>query len=536
MQPRPANDLVLIACFLLIIFGVPVVQTTVELTRGERVQAATVVRLNPTASTLRRYVKTLEDRSVVNQWSRPVTQAALFGVFGDVGSKAVTGRDGWLFYRPDLRYLVAPDLPEAADAGSRWAPPADRSTHQDSVRHAILRFHGQLQQRGIRLVVVPVPGKPGIYPDQVTRRLAGASATVTSPTERLIEKLRNDGVAVVDLFAAFRQARSEDKVTGPLYLNTDTHWTPRGADLAARVVAERLHSLGLGLGPAAAFQTRQVTVQRRGDILEMAQIPGLSQRYDAETIVCEQVLDPALGPLIPTPSDRPGCYKYPAKQSSVLVLGDSFCRIYQYPEPRSLGELSGAAADGGGKRLLPGSAGFVSRLALALGAPVDAIVSDGGASTDVRQKLSTNPEILEGKTVVIWEFVERDIALGRAGWEEVPLPAALGAAGSAGQQGAARLPTDVPTEASGVGQATASSEPHHRRLDSECPAHSFAPIPLPHGVACLSAQLGYAGSAARGGRGGKGVVDEAVGQRNGGKGMSLTCRPELREMRCIKSV
>ena len=72
----------------------------------------------------------------------------------------------------------------------------------------------------------------------------------------------------------------------------------------------------------------------------------------------------------------------------------------------------------------------LSRLHLAPGprlkSPVDAIVSDGGASTDVRRKLSTNPEILEGKKVVIWEFVERDIALGREGWEDVPLAGEIG--------------------------------------------------------------------------------------------------------------
>jgi hypothetical protein len=52
-------------------------------------------------------------------------------------------------------------------------------------------------------------------------------------------------------------------------------------------------------------------------------------------------------------------------------------------------------------------------------------VSDGSASTDVRRKLSTNPEILEGKKVVVWEFVERDIALGGQGGEDVPLPTKL---------------------------------------------------------------------------------------------------------------
>jgi hypothetical protein len=58
---------------------------------------------------------------------------------------------------------------------------------------------------------------------------------------------------------------------------------------------------------------------------------------------------------------------------------------------------------------------------------VDFIVSGGGASTDVRRSLSTNPEILEGKKVVVWEFVERDIQLGKAGWLDVTLPPALGA-------------------------------------------------------------------------------------------------------------
>jgi len=164
----------------------------------------------------------------------------------------------------------------------------------------------------------------------------------------------------------------------------------------------------------------------------MMQIPGLRSVFPFQQVNCDQVIDPVLGPLVPTASDRPGTYRYPGQKASTLVLGDSFCRIYQYAEPQTLGELAPTEAAAkthqdeiGAKRRLPGSAGFTSHLALALKAPVDSIYSDGGASTDVRRKLSTNPEILEGKKVVIWEFVERDIALGREGWEEVPLPTKL---------------------------------------------------------------------------------------------------------------
>jgi hypothetical protein len=179
-----------------------------------------------------------------------------------------------------------------------------------------------------------------------------------------------------------------------------------------------------------------VRVKRYGDVLEMIQARGAAAAFPAEEVECEQVLDDTGGLLAASVSERPGTYRYPSAETSILVLGDSFCRIYQNREPQSLGEVVGASGDaesGNGRvggsptRLLPGSAGFPSDLALALQAPLDFIVSDGGASTDVRRSLATNPEILEGKKVVVWEFVERDIQLGKAGWLDVALPTMLGA-------------------------------------------------------------------------------------------------------------
>jgi hypothetical protein len=88
--------------------------------------------------------------------------------------------------------------------------------------------------------------------------------------------------------------------------------------------------------------------------------------------------------------------------ADVLVLGDSFLRVFEQDEP--------------------GSAGFVSHLAKELGRPVATLIADGGASTLVRQELFRRPTLLERKQVVIWEFVERDIRLGTEGWSIVPLP------------------------------------------------------------------------------------------------------------------
>jgi hypothetical protein len=250
-----------------------------------------------------------------------------------------------------------------------------------------------------------------------------------------MEKLRRQGVEVVDLFSRFREFREQNS-REDLYLAQDTHWTPVGARLAAQTVAETLRSLGWAPQNLVEFQSRKVRVRRYGDVLEMIQTRGNQGNFPGEEVESDQVVDNAGRLLISSQSERPGTYRYPGTAVSMLVLGDSFCRIYQEREPRSLGEIAGASRDAGSgssradatpTRLLPGSAGFPSCLAFALQVPLDFIVSDGGASTDVRRSLATDPEILEGKKVVVWEFVERDIQLGKAGWLEVPLPAVLGA-------------------------------------------------------------------------------------------------------------
>jgi hypothetical protein len=427
--PHRKSELALVLGFLAVIAAVPITQTCLELARGERVQFTDVFRQKPTAKNLRQFEHILEEKSWFQQKLRPEMQGLLFATLRDTGSQGVLGRDRWLFYRPDLRYLIDRDLGSSVAGDFKWVEPGQNRSHRESVARAIVRFRDQLQARGIALVVVPVPGKPGVCPDMLTRR--AVDNAMRSPTLDLIERLRQHGIETVDLFAAFHEARrSGSSDASDLYLAQDTHWTPRGAQLAAQVVASRLRELKLAPESTIAFKTQTVSVTRWGDILDLMQIPGLRAAFPAEKVECQQVLDAAGGLLVPSPADRPGTYRFPGQGTSVLVLGDSFCRIYQFPEPQSLGEFSdpasgGVRKDSGTKRLLPGSAGFISHLALALKSPVDAIVSDGGASTDVRRKLSTNPEILEGKKVVIWEFVERDIALGAQGWEDVPLPVKL---------------------------------------------------------------------------------------------------------------
>jgi hypothetical protein len=437
-KPIRKSEVSLILGFLALIFAVPLAQTCLDLSHGDRVQFTDVFRYRPTAKNLRLFERTLEERSWFQQKLRPPLQRFLFQLLRETSAKVVLGREDWLFYRPDIRHLVEPNRLETDSTNSTWVQPSDGSTHRDNVVRAIVQFRDQLKARGIELLVVPAPGKPSIYPDHLTRRMAGQDQALLSPTLELLYELRQRGVAAADLFTQFRQHRLKAGYHSDhenLYLARDTHWTPVGAKSAAHAVAQRIKDLGWAPPASRQFQTQLVQVKRYGDLVDMMQMPGLKSQFPGELVECEQVNDPALGPLVPSKSDRPGTFKYPGQRSSILVLGDSFCRIYQMPEPPSLGAAlrqnteakPGQAAASTVKRLLPGSAGFISHLALALNSPVDAIVSDGGASTDVRKRLSTNPEILESKKVIVWEFVERDISLGKNGWEMVPLPPKLNA-------------------------------------------------------------------------------------------------------------
>ena len=139
------SELVLLICFLAVIAGVPVTQTCIELARHERVQATDVFRYEPTAKNLRQFEHTLEEKSWFQQQLRPKLQRFLFATLHDTGAKGVLGRNRWLFYRADLRYLIEPDRLEADASGSKWVQPPGRSTHRESVEKAILRFRDQLK-------------------------------------------------------------------------------------------------------------------------------------------------------------------------------------------------------------------------------------------------------------------------------------------------------------------------------------------------------------------------------------------------------
>ena len=375
---------VLVFLFLAIIATVPLIQALLEVRQEDGVKAFDLFSEFPTAANLRSYEKHLEKGNWAPRLSRPWLQWVHFAWLKDGGEKVVVGSPGWYFYKPGLKYMLA--RPETA----RPAQAAD-----DPVT-AMVDFRDQLAAHGIQLLVMPVPNKESIYPDRLTSRAEAPTGVLAPETRDVLRGLHAAHVEVIDLFQEFAEARQRGGSGSevPLYLAQDTHWSPAGVALAARAVARRLTALGWVRSGRVEYSERAAPVRRLGDILRMLQAPMIERSLQRESVSSVQVVRCEDGHLYNDDTD-----------AEILVLGDSFMRIYQQDEPSA--------------------AGFIAHLAKELKQPMLSLVNDGGGSTLVREELCARPVFLKNKKVVLWEFVERDLGLGIKGWRRTPLPAPI---------------------------------------------------------------------------------------------------------------
>ncbi|MFM1770648.1 MAG: hypothetical protein RJA22_3177 [Verrucomicrobiota bacterium] len=334
------------------------------------------------------YERDLKEQDGLVQWLVPRMQTVLTGWLKGGNEDAYCGREGWLFYRRDVDSLTGPGFLDprtlrqrAAAGGELRAPP------QPDPVQAIIDFHRQLAARGIALIVMPAPVKPSLHPEFHARRYAGKNLVVQNPSfEDFKRRLADAGIRIFDPSALLAQAKAEAPET-PLYLRTDTHWTPAAMELTARgLAALARQSTSLPPGQPGRFATIARSVTAPGDIALMLRLPDGPAAYPAETVPLRQVVE----------GDR---YWRPDPKAEVLLLGDSFANIYSLA-PMGWGE----------------SAGLAEHLSLALGLPVDALCRNDAGSHATREMLARElrrgRDRLAGKKLVIWEFAARELALG----------------------------------------------------------------------------------------------------------------------------
>ena len=268
MAARRSPCICLSVVFLAMIALVAPSQVAFELRQGDSPQIAELFRQTPTRANLRRLESGLESGCRIGQTVRPWMQLARFVLFEDAGDNAILGRDGWFFYRPAVQYLIEPWSPEGGPA-------------QGNVFDAIISFRDDLAKRGIRLLVVPAPNKASVCPEMLTGRTCNETASVNPMTRKILARLKQAGIEILDLFEVYDRAR---RMAGrpAWYLAEDSHWSPEGMRLAAEAVGSRLLDLGwIEKGPTR-YETRPAPVERHGDVLRMIRVPQVERLIEPQ--------------------------------------------------------------------------------------------------------------------------------------------------------------------------------------------------------------------------------------------------------------
>jgi alginate O-acetyltransferase complex protein AlgJ len=393
----PGTAALLVLFFLITIAAVPIIQFAAEfravhsigrlptfaafsalIPRADSHPIHSIVdlgRIFPKADEIKSVQKTLESESVIAQWLLPRVESVLTGKLHAGNEQVYLGRNNWLFYRPDVDYVIGPPFLDPFWIKRRRY---SAGVQPDAVR-AIVDFRNQLARRGIDLVVIPTPVKPTVDGGMLAPS-TGETVFENESFKQFKTRLEREGVGIFDPELLLTGNKIAN--LSPMYLEADTHWRPETMETVAQQLAYRI-----GVSRSASpFQIVDKKIKGLGDVARMLKLPPDQLARYAEEITIHQV--------------AAGNARWRlSKNADVLLLGDSFSNIF------SLDDL------GWGE-----SAGFAEHLSRALGRPIDCILrnSDGAFATReiLNHELAGGRDRLAGKKMVVWQFATRELAFG----------------------------------------------------------------------------------------------------------------------------
>lgn len=299
----------------------------------------------------------------------------------DSAGPVVRGSSGWLFLESELRFL---------SFRSFWGEAATRSARSSKPEAAdplpaIIGFKKQLAERGVELLLVPVPPKAWENPKLPAGEWEGIKGDSLTA---FYEVLKQSGVRVLDLRPLFKEREAKGE---GMFCRTDSHWSGAGCVVAAEAIKGALK----GILPAPSTQktvplkSQWKEISFRGDLSELLE----SAPKEQERLKVREISDQAGGAL------------KPEQASPVLLMGDSHTLVFR----EFLGERAGLA----------------DQLALETGIVPDLIGTRGSGANAVRisllRRVVKDPQYLGGKKVVVWCFAAREFTEADQGWQPLPL-------------------------------------------------------------------------------------------------------------------
>lgn len=182
-------------------------------------------------------------------------RAASVGLFGNAryallgaGRKGViVGEDGWFFSAEEFKSVSSADITAAVDR--------------------IAEVQRDLDARGIRLVLAPLPAKSDIYAEEVPSLVRGPA--MAEAYNAFAAALKDRGIVTADTRPALLAA----KPFGEVFLKSDTHWSPSGAKATAEAVQTSLQVAGIALPAESVTAQWQTPVSLWGDLTKFVTSP-----------------------------------------------------------------------------------------------------------------------------------------------------------------------------------------------------------------------------------------------------------------------
>lgn len=219
--------------------------------------------------------------------------ALRYTVFGEGRAGVLVGSDSWLF------------------SAEEYAGAADGSLPMEAALERVRTVARALADRDIELVVAVLPAKARVYAEKLRRPLPPAAGRRYGAFRRA---LVDTNIVAPDLAAALMDA----KPRGDLFYATDTHWTARGASVAAAAISaaitESLPDVTLGRVSFEAGPPEEVEFS--GDLVSYLSLGFLTDRLGPPP---EQA---QLRTLRRTDADSPGLFGTPS--IPVALVGTSY--------------------------------------------------------------------------------------------------------------------------------------------------------------------------------------------------------------------
>ncbi|RJG09704.1 alginate O-acetyltransferase [Pseudomonas cavernicola] len=209
------------------------------------------------------FEKHYDDQFVLKKLGTNIWATMDFLLFGEGRPGVVVGRQDWLFTDEEFK-----PAPQGDVLQKNW--------------QLIEAVHAELNRRGVTLVLALLPAKARLYQEHV-----GDVQPVAAQQQlygKAFARMQARKVLGPNLFGALLRAKAH----GSVFLRTDTHWTPFGAETVANSLAHYLEATGQWQPGVAAFVTEEQGRELyKGDLLSFLPMDPyfLSLQPPAETLV-----------------------------------------------------------------------------------------------------------------------------------------------------------------------------------------------------------------------------------------------------------